>query len=142
VPGLTKVYGDTVMAIYELPAPSPYFESTECRVASAERERVSTDCPAPGRLVRRELFFPGWRATVNGAAAPVGLHRDLFQEVTLPAGRSEVRFEYAPPGIGWTWLASGLGLLALAMGSLRRARRLLQGLNETSNKTSPNEGAL
>lgn len=123
IPALRKVYSDAAMAIYELPDPSPYFESTACRVSGPDREHAVADCEKPGRLVRRELFFPGWRASVNGIDAPIAVHGDLFQEIALPAGRSEVRFSYAPPHIGWAWLASAAGLLVLGAGLVRRARR-------------------
>ena len=47
---------------------APYFEAEggACRVAPESRERVVTECERPARLIRRELFFDGWRATVNG----------------------------------------------------------------------------
>ena len=45
---------------------------------------------------------------------------ELFQRVELPAGRSEVRFAYAPPGIGWAWLSAALALAALLLPYRRR----------------------
>jgi uncharacterized membrane protein YfhO len=61
------------------------------------------------------LFSPGWIATVNGREALIAEHRDLFQSIELPAGKSDVRYRYAPPHVAWAWLAAFIGLLALVV---------------------------
>lgn len=120
------VYQGRTLDVYELPGVKPYFESKagQCTLETPYRSQVIADCKAPDRLVRRELFFPGWTATVGGVDAPVEEHLDLYQSVMLPAGRSEVRFDYAPRHIGWAWLACLLGFVA-AFGPaiVRRVRR-------------------
>lgn len=120
-----KVYSDPILDIYELPGAKPYFDSVagKCRFEAAQRNAVVADCDAPERIFRRELFDPGWTATVGGREVTVQEHLGLFQGVELPAGRSEVRFDYAPRHIGWAWLAMLAGLLALATQLLRRVRR-------------------
>jgi hypothetical protein len=120
LPGVRRVYEDAIIWIYELPAPKPYFESLDaaCRLDASERRSVRADCPRATTLLRRELFFPGWTASVNGAEARIEPRDRIFQSVALPAGVSEVRFSYAPPGIGWAWAAMWLGLAALAAPSL------------------------
>ena len=124
-PAVKRVYADAIMSIYELPGTRPYFESEggHCSVEARGRAIASANCSAPDTLVRRELHFPGWEASVAGRPAPVLEHRQLFQAVRLPAGRSEVRFDYAPPHVGWAWFAALLGFLALALPALKRARR-------------------
>jgi hypothetical protein len=118
-----RVYADPSMAIYELPGPKPYFELLrgKCDLAVVGRARLSATCAAPATLLRRELYFPGWRAEVNGVAAAIAEHERLFQEIALPAGRSEVRFDYAPLHIGWAWFAAALALVTLVAGFVRRA---------------------
>ncbi len=111
-----RVYGDRLLSIYELADPRPYFEIVlgDCTLSAAEeRTQLTAECKVPGMLLRRELFFPGWSATVNGAAAAIRPYRDLFQVIDLPAGRSTIAFAYAPPHARWGWLAAGLGVLAL-----------------------------
>ena len=112
------------MKIYELPGFAPYLETrgATCRIEAPRRTEMTVDCAAAATLVRRELYFPGWRATVDGAAAKVEPHGPIFQSIALPAGRSTVRFAYAPPGIGWAWLACAVGVLAFAAPLARRAR--------------------
>ena len=87
------------MNIYELPNPKPYFEPIggHCSLHVTDRTHLSTDCGAPATLIRRELFFPGWGADINGAAAKISEYGDIFQAIQLPKGKSEVRFRYAPP---------------------------------------------
>ena len=103
------------MTIYELPGHSPYFEplGSKCRVDEAKRTSAIVTCDGAATLVRRELFFPGWTATVDGKSAEIAEHGGLFQQIALPAGRSEVRFSYAPPHVGWAWLVAALGAGAL-----------------------------
>jgi hypothetical protein len=119
------VHKGRTLDIYELVNAKPYFESAggHCRLETPYRSQVMADCDAPDRLVRRELFFPGWTATIGEADAPVLEYLDLYQSVMLPAGRSEVRFSYAPPHVGWAWLASFAGFLAAVGTPLARRRR-------------------
>jgi hypothetical protein len=125
VPGVKPVYTDDWMTIYELPAPKPYFESENgrCQVRFEGRDAVRASCSGPDRLVRRELSFPGWSARIGGRDATVDTYRELFQSVDVPAGSSEVRFLYAPPHIGWAWLAMALAAVAFAASFVRRAPR-------------------
>jgi hypothetical protein len=124
-PGVKPVYGDEVLRIFELPSPSPYFESPsgDCKLVAEEREKVTADCARAATLVRRELFHPGWTARVGDNEVPIAEHARVFQSIDLPAGKSDIRFRYAPPYVGWAWLAALAGLLSLAVPFLRRARR-------------------
>jgi hypothetical protein len=120
--GAHKVYADTAMEIHELPEPKPYFEAIagECALTFDDRLGVATDCRTPATLVRRELHFPGWTATVNGGEAAIDEYRGLFQAVELPAGRSTTRFDYAPAGVGWSWFVSLVALAALLLAGRKR----------------------
>jgi hypothetical protein len=119
-----RVFHDAVMDIYELPDPAAYFaiRGGDCTLAPIGREMVEAQRAAPATLLRRELFYPGWRAEVNGAAASISLADEIFQSVDLPAGHWKVRFRYAPPYIGWAWGAGLLGFAGLLTG-LRRCPR-------------------
>jgi hypothetical protein len=125
LPGVRRVYDDALLKVFELPNPAPYFEALDggCKVQRQERRRVWLECEREATLVRRELYFPGWTATVNGAAAPITARDEIFQTVRLPTGMSEVRFRYAPPHINWAWAAMWLGLAALVAPSLLLRRK-------------------
>jgi len=107
---LPKVFADSVLEIRELPSPKPYFDapSGACRLQVTNRERMSATCSESTVIVRRELYMPGWHATVNGRSVPVSKHQDgLFQTLTIPTGTStaDIPLHSAP-----TWTLRSLGL--------------------------------
>jgi hypothetical protein len=127
--GPRLVYQDPFTEIWELPSAAPAFSVVSrpvpepsrpattprgCAVTGSGWDAATVDCPRPITLVRRVLFAPGWSATVNGVAVPVVADRSgppgLFQSVSVPAGRSTVRFTYLPPH---EVAAVGVALLAL-----------------------------
>ena len=80
----------------------------------AELVEVDATLTAPGLLVLADSFYPGWRATVDGVAAPILATNHLFRGVPVPAGRHRVRFEYAPVSVRAGLLTSSLAAIALA----------------------------
>lgn len=126
-----RVYADTLLSIYALPDPRPYFDvvSGDCTLASAaSRTHVAATCPTGGTLVRRELFFPGWSATVSGVPATIHPYKDLFQAIDLPAGETTIAFTYAPPHIFWAWLAMAAAAGALVLPRFRFAPRRVRAM--------------
>jgi hypothetical protein len=116
LPGSRKVYADSVMDIWELPNPAPYFQVIQggpCTLLSMQREDVTAECVAPATLLRRELYMPGWRVTTNGTAAAAVQQDRIFQSASLPVGRSQVRYHFAPPYVEFGWAASMLGMAGL-----------------------------
>ncbi|HEX9576813.1 MAG TPA: hypothetical protein VF993_03620 [Myxococcales bacterium] len=74
---------------------------------SPERLRIDLDAPHDAFLLTSTHFNPGWRATIDGAPAPV-LRSDLVVNgLFVPAGRHLVELRYWP--VGFT-----AGLLAFA----------------------------
>ncbi len=47
-------------------------------------------------LVLSELYYPGWRATVNGSAAPIFRVDGALQGIEVPPGHSHVELTYRP----------------------------------------------
>lgn len=110
--------------ILPVPDPAPYFEATGggCRITAADRLSATILCAGAGRLLRRELAFPGWRATRNGAPVPVATAAEIFQSVPLVAGTDRIVFRYRPPTARLGMAACLAGLLlaaALGIGRLR-----------------------
>jgi hypothetical protein len=124
-PTFSRVYADPLVDILSVPGPAPYYGAAgaDCRLQARDRLAVVSDCAAPGRLVRRELFFPGWRARLNGHPVPIARAQTIFQSVALPPGRATIEFRYAPPGIEAATLAMLAGLVWLTGSRLMPGRR-------------------
>jgi dolichol kinase len=126
LPGAKRVYSDEVMDIWELPNPAPYFEVTSggpCVLQASQRKRVTADCASAAALRRRELFMPGWDATVNGKSKPVK-QDGIFESTALSAGHNTVRFSFVPPheGVGLACCFVGLGGLLCEVFLVLRGR--------------------
>jgi len=76
-----------------------------------ERIVVTTSSDAPSLLVLRDAFYPGWRATIDGAPAEIYPADVLFRGVALTAGAHEVRFVYDPPAWRWGRILSVAGIV-------------------------------
>jgi len=84
--------------------------------------------PASGALVLSDVYYPGWRATVDGVPAEVLRADYVFRAVLLPPGEHTVRMWFAP----WTWrvglavsLVAWVGLIVWAgVGLKNRLQRL------------------
>ncbi len=109
------VYQDDYSNIFELPHPAPYFETkgAPCVLSVESREAVRASCHGPASLIRRELFYPGWGAFVNGRHQAPTRVASIFQKVELPPGNSQIVFRYRPSYFYWTFAAALLALLAI-----------------------------
>lgn len=86
-------------------------------VARHDPERVVIDCaPATDRfLVLRDSYFPGWKATVDGAPAVIHRTNRIFRGVVVPAGVHRVEFRYEPLSFRIGLFVSALSLLGTAL---------------------------
>lgn len=74
--------------------------------------RIALDAPAGGWLVVSEAFAPGWRATVDGLAAPVLRADGGIQAVPLGPGSRSVTLTFRPWSVvAGAWI-SALGVVA------------------------------
>lgn len=91
--------------------------------------RIVADVDGEGgeALVRRN-WFPRWRATVDGAAAPVERTEEGYMRVGVPPGADRIELVYAVDAVDWVGRGAGgagvavvLGLVAGPGGRRRRA---------------------
>ena len=66
--------------------------------------KITTDSPEDGYLILSDLYYPGWRATVDGSRAEICPGNFMFRAVRVDRGRHTIVFRYLP----WTFY---LGLL-------------------------------
>lgn len=102
-------------------APSP--PTAAIVVDSADDVAIETVTSAPGFLVLRDSWYPGWEATVDGVPAPVLKADHAFRAVKLDAGTHRLEFRYRPRSVRNGFMLLGLGLAILAVLSLWPRRR-------------------
>jgi hypothetical protein len=106
---------------------------------ATNEQRFEVNAPAAGRIVLNTVYFPGWRAEVNGQPVELGITSpEGLIAIQVPAGQSNVRilFENTPIRSQGEWislvaLAICLGLLAIAWVRVPRRRPGLPPLHVT-----------
>ena len=121
---LRQAFRDASTSIVELPHPAPLFGSSggACTVRQSSATSVVVGCKRRSTIVYRELYMPGWRASVDGVPRSVDSDGPIFQSVAVPAGTSTVSFGFTPPyaDLALAAFILGLGLLILALPGVRR----------------------
>ncbi len=87
---------------------------------TALTQRWTVAAPLSGWLVVKDLYWPGWRATVDGRAVPIHAADGLFRAVAVPAGSHEVRFSFRPASFLMGVLVTLLTAFLLAWGGRTR----------------------
>jgi hypothetical protein len=85
--------------------------------------RLAASAATAAWLVVAEGYDPGWRAAVDGAAAPVYRANGAFCAVPIPAGSRDVVLTYLPRSLQAGASLSVLGVLILAAGFRAGDRR-------------------
>jgi hypothetical protein len=88
-----------------------------------ESYAVVTHSAAPAYLVLSEVWYPGWRAWVDGVEAPIYRANFAFRAVTVPAGEHTVVMRFDPPAWRLGLALTALTLLALGVWALLAWRR-------------------
>ena len=85
---------------------------------------VEVDTPGPAILRLADLWYPDWKATVDGRPAEILKADYLLRGVVVPAGRHRVEFRFVSDALRNGLLLSGASLLVilglLGAGILRR----------------------
>jgi heme exporter protein D len=136
--GIHKVYSDALLDIWELPHPAPYYTVMhgDCEISKPTRDGLVAQCSTPATLLRRELYMPGWTASVNGVSTAVSAYQKIFQKISLVAGKNVVRFRFAPPYVNYAWIAFGLSIIALLWLSYRAVFQLRANTQNKGEETS------
>jgi hypothetical protein len=128
------VYSKPDMNIYELNNPKPYFEvvAGSCNLKSISRLTADMNCKGHATLLRREAFYPGWRASVNGLRVPLNRSNEIFQSVNLTAGSQRITFTYVPSYFWQIMIGFCVGLVGLLYAALTSRTRCDRGLHPGS----------
>jgi hypothetical protein len=108
----------------ELPSDAGSSRNVEIAERTGSTLALRSDTERPGLLVVSEAYYPGWRATVDGAEVPLHRANLMMRAVELPAGRHEIRLEFRPASVRIGAWISVAGLAALLVtGALERRSR-------------------
>jgi hypothetical protein len=113
-------------------APAPTANRTTVGAYAPGLIDITLDQPAVAgqALVVSENYFPGWRATVDGKAAPVALTNYNLVGVPLPAGAKTIQLRFTDAayikGKTITWIAAIVALLLWVGGAVIDRRRVTQ----------------
>ena len=76
----------------------------------ANHIRLKTSTQTPGLVVLSEVYYPAWKADVDGQPVPVYVTDQLLRSVAVPAGEHEVELRYE----SWT-LRAGIAISLVAL---------------------------
>ena len=66
----------------------------------ANRIKLKSSAQAPGLLMLSEVYYPAWKAYVDGRPAPVYVADQLLRSVPVPEGEHEVELRYESVTLG------------------------------------------
>jgi hypothetical protein len=81
------------------------------------RVALTCDSTSGGRLVLRDLAYPGWRVLVDGNRRPAEAS-GAFRAVSVSAGEHRIVWEYRPRSVYWGAAVSAVALVGLLSASV------------------------
>jgi Bacterial membrane protein YfhO len=66
----------------------------------ANQIQIKTSTQAPGLLMLSEVYYPAWKAYIDGQPAPVHVGDQLLRSVEIPAGEHTVELRYESWALG------------------------------------------
>jgi hypothetical protein len=101
-------------------------ESTDVTHYGASSMTLDVSASAPALLVLSEVWYPGWRATVNGQATDVLRANGALRALPVPAGDSTIVLEFTPSswiyGLVAAMVGAVLAVILFVVGSGRKER--------------------
>lgn len=78
------------------PSGGPDESSVEITRNEPNAQQFQVQTTGRGLFIAGEVFYPGWRASVNGQPATIYRADGLLRGVVVPSGASTITFEYRP----------------------------------------------
>ena len=124
-----EAFDPAEVAYVETPVELP--EASRGAAAIAEevptRVVVEAELETAGLVILSDLFYPGWRATIDGEPAEILRVNHALRGVVAGAGRHRLTFTYEPASTAWgiRLMLAALAGIAAWMTILRRRRERL-----------------
>lgn len=74
--------------------------------------RIHVQAAAPGIVVMSEVFYPGWRATMDGRPVPLLRADYALRAVCVPPGEHVITLSFVPASL---WVGAGITLVCLLL---------------------------
>lgn len=102
----------------------------EARVLSYEPDKITVHCSSsqPGMLVLSEIYYPAWKAYVDGKPVPIYMADHVLRAVPVGPGQHVVELRYESQTLLWGLRLSIIGYLLFA------ALALYQGVLHWQNR--------
>jgi len=113
---------DPVPALPPCAAPDAAADSVRLLEDHGSRVSLSVRLSCPAMIVVSDTYYPGWRAYIDGAPAPIYSVNGAMRGIIAPAGARSVTMRYRPLSVYGGAALTFLGILGAAL--LARSRRL------------------
>jgi len=122
-------FGPTLVYENQSAMPRAFVGETAARVRANTPDRVVVEVEGPGTLTLSQVYYPGWRATVDKQDKPIQVVDSALMGVSLDAGHHLVEFMFDPwtdkvgvivSALGWGSLMVGWLVLRLSPPILRQ----------------------
>jgi len=133
------VFHDSTAWIYRLSGAKPFYSAAGCDVRSERMNDVRIFCRRPTTLIRRETWFDGWSAQLDGHSVPIHSVDGIFQAIRVPAGAEEITFHFTPVGMRWALVGLLAGCVLMVAPTSRRllSSVVQERLASASGQTAP-----
>jgi len=84
---------------------------------------LKVEAKNPALLVVSDLYYPGWKAFLDGKDWPIFRTDCLFRGVLVPAGKHQVLFEYHPLSFIIGEILFGITVVTLSLFSIKHFLR-------------------
>jgi hypothetical protein len=94
----------------------PKVSKCDVRVEPGGTVTIRTSADRDAYLVLSQIYYPGWRATVDGQETPIMRADYCISAIRLSAGEHRIRYAYRPTSVRWGAAVSIATLLVVAVG--------------------------
>lgn len=98
-------------------------EKVDLRYPRPDRVELSVTLDAPGIVVLSDVYYPGWKLTVDGEPAPIYRVNRMMRGAAVASGTHQLVYTYEPTSFRVGLLASAAGLTALLGLSILAVKR-------------------
>ena len=88
-------------------------EKVDLRYPRPDRVELSVTLDAPGIVVLSDVYYPGWKLTVDGEQAPIYRVNRMMRGAAVASGTHQLVYTYDPRSFRVGLMASAAGLAAL-----------------------------